>query len=72
MYRTSYRTPTQSTPYALVYGVEDVLPLEIQILSLRIAMQEGFCGEENNQLRLAKLGALDEKLLQAQHNLECY
>ncbi|KAL0427683.1 UNVERIFIED_CONTAM: hypothetical protein Slati_2943100 [Sesamum latifolium] len=27
-YRTTVRTPTQSTPYALVYGVEAVLPLE--------------------------------------------
>jgi len=30
---------TQSTPYALVYGVEAVLPLKIQIPSLRIAMK---------------------------------
>ncbi|KAK3006983.1 hypothetical protein RJ639_015832 [Escallonia herrerae] len=27
-YRTTYRTPTQATPYSLVYGVEVVLPLE--------------------------------------------
>jgi len=38
MYQISYRTLTQSTPYARVYGVEAVLPLEIQIPSLRIAM----------------------------------
>jgi len=31
-----------STPYALVYGVEVVLPLEIQISSLPTARQEGF------------------------------
>jgi len=37
-YRTSYRTPTQSAFYALVYGVEVVFPLEIQITSLHIAM----------------------------------
>ena len=60
-YRTSYRMPTQPTSYALVYGVEAVLPLEIQIPSLHIAMQEGFCGEENDRLRLADLEALDEK-----------
>ena len=40
-YRTTYRTPTQATPYSLVYGVEAVLPLERQIPSLRIAIQEG-------------------------------
>ncbi|KAL0445112.1 UNVERIFIED_CONTAM: hypothetical protein Slati_2233900 [Sesamum latifolium] len=39
-YRTTVRMPTQSTPYALVYGVEAVLPLEQQIPSLRIAIQE--------------------------------
>ncbi|KAL0455852.1 UNVERIFIED_CONTAM: Retrovirus-related Pol polyprotein from transposon opus [Sesamum latifolium] len=36
-YRTTVRAPTQSTPYALVYGVETVLPLEQQIPSLRIS-----------------------------------
>ncbi|KAL0456031.1 UNVERIFIED_CONTAM: hypothetical protein Slati_0942300 [Sesamum latifolium] len=45
-YRTTVRTPTQSTPYALVYGVEAVLPLEQQIPSLMIAIQEGLTEEE--------------------------
>jgi len=54
-YRTSYRTPTQSTPYALVYGVEAIFPLEIQITSLHIAMQEGLHRDENDQLWLAEL-----------------
>ena len=27
-YRTTYKMPTQSAPFALVYGVEAVLPLE--------------------------------------------
>lgn len=30
-YRTTYRTPTQSTPFALVFGAEAVLPLEVQL-----------------------------------------
>ncbi|KAL0447771.1 UNVERIFIED_CONTAM: hypothetical protein Slati_1905000 [Sesamum latifolium] len=51
-YRTTYRTPTQATPYALVYGVEAVVPLEQQIPSLRIAIQEGLTQEENARLRL--------------------
>ncbi|XP_019153560.1 PREDICTED: uncharacterized protein LOC109150044, partial [Ipomoea nil] len=71
-YRTTYRTPTQSTPYSLVYGVEAVLPLERQIPSLRLAIQEGLTDEENAKLRLAELEALDEKRLQAQQSLECY
>ncbi|KAL0405374.1 UNVERIFIED_CONTAM: hypothetical protein Slati_3851300 [Sesamum latifolium] len=65
-YRTTVRTPTQSTPYALVYGVEAVLPLEQQIPSLRIAIQEGLTEEENARIRLEELEALDEKRLEAQ------
>ncbi|CAM8947778.1 unnamed protein product [Rhodiola kirilowii] len=71
-YRTTYRTPTQATPYALVYGVEAVLPLELQIPSMRIAIQEGLSSDENDKLRLAELEALDEKRLQAQQSLQCY
>ena len=65
-YRTTYRTSTQSTPYALVYGVEAVLPLEIQITSLRITILEGLSEDENHKLRLAELESLDEKRLQSQ------
>ncbi|XP_074284153.1 uncharacterized protein LOC141608707 [Silene latifolia] len=71
-YRTTYKTPTQATPYALVYGVEAVLPLELQIPSLRIAIQEGLTDDENDKLRLAELEALDEKRLEAQQKLQCY
>ncbi|XP_075077088.1 uncharacterized protein LOC142163843 [Nicotiana tabacum] len=49
-----------------------VLPLEQQIPSLRITIQEGLTFEENAQLRLAELEALDEKRLEAQQKLECY
>ncbi|KAI5342013.1 hypothetical protein L3X38_009888 [Prunus dulcis] len=71
-YRTIYRTPTQATPYSLVYGVEAVLPLESQLPSLRMAIQEGLTDEENAKLRLQELEALDEKRLEAQQRLECY
>ncbi|XP_074292593.1 uncharacterized protein LOC141619476 [Silene latifolia] len=65
-YRTTYKTHTEVTPYALVYGVETVLPLELQTSSLRIAIQEGLTDEKNHKLRLAELDALDEKRLEAQ------
>ncbi|XP_070030882.1 uncharacterized protein [Nicotiana tomentosiformis] len=69
-YRTTHRTPTQATPYSLVYGVEAVLPLERQIPSLRLAIQEGITDEENARFRLSELEALDEKRLEAQQSLE--
>jgi len=62
-YRMTYKTPTQSTPFASVYGVEVALPLELQIPSFCIAMQESLKEEENHKLRLDELEALDEKRL---------
>uniref|UniRef100_A0A803MTF5 RNase H type-1 domain-containing protein n=1 Tax=Chenopodium quinoa TaxID=63459 RepID=A0A803MTF5_CHEQI len=56
------------------YEVEDDKveePLEVQIPSLRIAIQEGLTSYENDKLRLAELEALDEKILQAQQKLQC-
>ena len=52
--------------------MEVVLPLERQIPSLRIAIQEGLTGEENVKLRLQELEALNEKRLEAQQRHECY
>ncbi|XP_070020337.1 uncharacterized protein [Nicotiana sylvestris] len=68
----THRTSTQATPYSLVYGVKVVLPLERQIPSLWLAIQEGITNEENARIRLAELVALDKKRLEAQQSLECY
>lgn len=68
-YRTTYRTPTQATPYSLVFGAEAVLPLEVEIPSLRVAVNEGLSIDERAQLRLEELDALDEVRLHAQQNL---
>ncbi|KAK8533070.1 hypothetical protein V6N12_076351 [Hibiscus sabdariffa] len=35
-YRTSVRTSTGATPFSLVYGMEAVLPIEVEIPSLRV------------------------------------
>ncbi|TYK02888.1 uncharacterized protein E5676_scaffold968G00270 [Cucumis melo var. makuwa] len=71
-YRTTHRTPTEVTPYSLVYGLDAVLPLEREIPSLRMAVQEELTIEDNVKLRLQELEALDEKRLEAQQALECY
>ena len=56
----------------MVYGCEAVLPLEIQIPSLRIAVTTKMTEEDNHRLRLQELEALDEKRLQAQQHIEMY
>jgi len=35
-YQTSVRTSTRETPFLLVYGMEAVLPFEVEIPSLRV------------------------------------
>ncbi|XP_039118585.1 uncharacterized protein LOC120254555 [Dioscorea cayenensis subsp. rotundata] len=59
-YWTTYRTPTQSTPYSLVFGIEVVLPLGVQIPSLRIALQNELTNEDKVRLHLDELDSLDE------------
>ncbi|KAA0055891.1 uncharacterized protein E6C27_scaffold438G00090 [Cucumis melo var. makuwa] len=71
-YRTAHRTSTDVTPYSLVYGVEAILPLEREIPSLRMAIQEELTTEDNARLRLQELEALEKKRLEAQQALECY
>ena len=39
-YRTSFRTSIGSTAYYLVYGMEAVLPVEIGMGSLRLALEQ--------------------------------
>ena len=39
-YRTSFRTFTGVTPYSLVCGMEAVLPIEIEMGSLRVALEQ--------------------------------
>jgi len=55
----------------LVFGLEVVLPFEVQLPSLRVALQ--FTDpDENIQVRLAELEALAERRLMAQQRLEIY
>ncbi|KAI0524720.1 hypothetical protein KFK09_004103 [Dendrobium nobile] len=49
-YRTTYRTPTQPTPFALIFGAEAVIPLEVQLPSLRIATNYNITTEQNAKL----------------------
>ena len=39
-YRTSFRTSTGATPFSLVYGMEAVLQVEIEMGSLRVTLEK--------------------------------
>ncbi|XP_008223134.1 PREDICTED: uncharacterized protein LOC103322954 [Prunus mume] len=58
-YRTKKREATGMTPYALTYGHDAILPMEIAVQSLRIAHQHDLVGENYSQAMLLELEGLD-------------
>lgn len=61
-YRTSIRTSTSATPYS-VYGTEAILPIEAEILNLRILVEALIPESEWAQTRHDQLNLIDEKRL---------
>uniref|UniRef100_A0A2N9G4K0 G-patch domain-containing protein n=1 Tax=Fagus sylvatica TaxID=28930 RepID=A0A2N9G4K0_FAGSY len=59
------RTSVGATPYSLVYGMEAVLPVEVEIPSLRILSQTQLEEAEWAQARYEQLNFIDEKRLAA-------
>src|SRR4051812_8053082 len=64
-YRTSVRTSTGATPFSLVYGMEAVLPVEVEIPSLRILMETKLSEAEWCQSRFDQLSLIEEKRMKA-------
>jgi len=60
-YRTSVRTSTGATPFSLVYGMEAVLPFEVEISSLRVLMEVQLEEAEWIQARHDQLNLIDKK-----------
>ena len=62
------RTSTGTTPYSLAYGMEAVLPVEVEIPSLRILREAELEEAEWVEDRYAQLNLIDERRLQVMHN----
>ena len=71
-YRTSIRTPTGQTPYALTFGMEAVLPYDIFLPSLRVQLDQEMSEREHRKSLLAQLELLDEKRLKAAEHVQVY
>ena len=78
-YRTMYKLTTGFTPFQLTFGLEAVLPIEIQIPLLRLALQHDLDDAESLTKRLLSLEKLDKchcralrknELIQAQCKLQ--
>ncbi|GAU49442.1 hypothetical protein TSUD_407340 [Trifolium subterraneum] len=64
-YRTSVRTSTGATPFSLVYGMEAVLPVKVEIPSMRVLMETELAEAEWCQNRYDQLNLIEEKRMAA-------
>ncbi|PKI41673.1 hypothetical protein CRG98_037936 [Punica granatum] len=60
---TSIRSSTGATPYSLVYGMEEVLPIEVEIPSMRVPAESKLKEAEWAKQRYEQLNLIDEKRL---------
>ncbi|RVW84685.1 Gag-Pol polyprotein [Vitis vinifera] len=71
-YRTSFHTSTGATPYSLVYGMEAMLPVEIEMGSLRVSLEQQIPETDWAQARFDQLNLLDERRLRAAYHVRAY
>ncbi|PKI39931.1 hypothetical protein CRG98_039675 [Punica granatum] len=71
-YRTSIRTSTGATPYSLVYGMEAVLPIEVEIPSMRVLAESKLEEAEWAKQHYEQLNLIDERRLTALCHGQCY
>ena len=64
-YRTAVRMSTRATPFSLVYGMEAIFPIEIEISSLRVLMEAKLEEAKWVQDRYDQLNLIEEKRLKA-------
>ena len=64
-YWTSVRMSTNATPFSLVYGMESVLPIEVEIPFLRVLMEAKLKKAEWVHARYEQLNLIEENRLNA-------
>ena len=71
-YKTSILASTKATSYCLVYGSEAILPIEVDIQSLRVLVETKVLEEDCMKGRYEQLALLDEKRARAQYHAQGY
>ena len=59
-YRTSYKTSIKSTPFCMAFRLEAIMPIEFQVLKLRIQAIERLDELQLEQIRKEGLLLLEE------------
>ncbi len=60
VYNTTYKTTTWYSPFRLTYGMEVLLPIELEVMTFRIATTMILPLDESQHHRLLQLNELDE------------
>ena len=71
-YRTSIRASTGVIPYSLVYGCEEVLPIKVEIQSLRVLVETKVLKEDWMKESYEQLALIDEKIGRMQYHAQGY
>ena len=71
-YWIAIRTSIGTTPFSLVYGMEAVLPIKVEISSLRVLMEAQVGEAEWVQTRYDQLNLIKEKRLKALCHSQLY
>ena len=62
----------RATPYSLVYGMEAILLVEIEMVSLRVSLEQQVFETEWAHARFDQLNLLDERRLRAVDHIQTY
>ncbi len=60
VYNTTYKTTTGYSPFRLTYGMEAILPIELEVMTLRTATTMRLPLDESQHHQLLQLNKLDE------------
>jgi hypothetical protein len=71
-YRTTVQASTGATPYTLVYGKEVVMPLKVEIPSLRVLVDSKLEEVEWAKVRYEQLNLISEKRIAAIYHHQLY
>ena len=71
-YKTSIYASTGTTPKSLVYRSEAVLPIKVEIQSLRVLVETKVPEEDWTRGRNEQLDLIDEKRMKAQYHAQGY
>ncbi|XP_070034192.1 uncharacterized protein [Nicotiana tomentosiformis] len=71
-YRTTVRTSNGTTPYLLVYGIEAIIPTEVEIPSLRIIQEAELSDAEWIRSHYEQLDLIDGKRMNAVCHCQLY